>query len=95
MSLSLNDSYLALKGRFHLTAFKNIPEWDTSTSPFGWYEEKSNPNQMCISCKNEFTDKVRDATILGDYKAFYKEVKFEVFHCSCCGYLFSVFNSPS
>jgi hypothetical protein len=61
------------------------------TSTFGRTHPLRDPNEMCIYCKNENTDRVLDQALLKPFLDFYKEAKFKAFHCSACESVFSVY----
>ena len=71
------------------TGFKFIPkeEWNTTL-----FKGSRDPNEMCIYCKNEDTDVVRDEISLAPFKQFYSRVEgreFKVMSCYCCNAIFS------
>ena len=70
----------------HRTAFRRISKW--SESPFGTLTGRDK-NEMCIYCKNEFTDKVHDDAYLAPFKRYWGDASFAVMHCGCCGAVFS------
>ena len=74
------------------TAHKYIPKEQWKSTLF--LRPDRDPNEMCISCKNEQTDVVRDAATLSGFQEFYGDrVKsFKVISCHCCGAMFSVFH---
>ena len=75
----------------YCTAHKYIPKERWKSKLF--LRPDRDPNEMCISCKNEETEVVRDISVLRDFANFYsgKVKSFKVVSCNCCGAMFSVF----
>ena len=74
------------------TSFEYKSDW--RPSPFGYTHPDRDPNEMCIYCKNENTERIRDKASLAKWDAFwvnFPEMKYKVFWCYCCGAVFSTY----
>jgi len=83
--IGLKMQYNVTPNEVWRTAFKEIPQqnWE---SPYGYKHPDKDPNQMCVYCKNEDTDVVRDSAVRELYSKEFKDQveKFTVMYCSAC-----------
>lgn len=80
------------KNEIARTAFREIPK-DRWNSPYGYTHPHRDKNEMCLYCKSEDTDVVRDIVDLEPFQQFYgdKVKKFTVVHCMCCSAVWSFY----
>lgn len=77
-------------------SFPYIDNWNTSNlkSPFQYLRRNFDLNFMCIYCKNEFTDLVKDDAVLNIYSNLFKNcLMWKMIYCSCCSSTFFIYKS--
>jgi len=67
----------------------SLPYVDPKGVPGAIYLTSKDKNEMCVYCKNEETDVVKDPVELSRFKSFYGGRKFRVCYCACCDAVFS------
>jgi hypothetical protein len=76
------------KNEIARTSFKTIPN-DRWESPYGYTNPHRDKNEMCLYCKNEDTEIIKDAAYVQSFTEFYGGKKFKVIYCTCCTAIFS------
>lgn len=67
------------------TAHRYIPR----ESWGGNFLTEKDPNEMCISCKGEATQRIVNVVELAPFNEFYGQRDFKAFSCPDCGAIFS------
>lgn len=57
-------------------------------SPFDYTHHERDKREMCRSCFNEDTTRIRDVVELAPFAAYHGAQAFKAFSCHCCGATF-------